>query len=229
MTTPTFDEFRELSLFDEAEQDDATTAPVEEDIELDPAEVLGDLWDLVDGIFNTWVSDGEEKWALHAYDALRRQGLLSDGEPLDHAVNAVLLCTIGALSRTFYSYAYDEGSYNSWSYDLPNVIGEYPQISQVSIGRLAESLGVSAESAGWDEDPYDLLRELIRHFAPDVVAALLSEFTDSWLLVNMWAVPRDEVSYPLPDDHPAWGQLHAPSGGAINAFQWISEGMPLWD
>ncbi len=228
--TDTFDEFHEPSLFDVATAKASDDNDVEEDIEeaeIDPVEVLGDLADIVDDIFTTWLGDGEEKWAAQAYLSLRNQGVVNDTDPLAHTRNGVLLCTVWALSKEFYVRAFDEGSVDDWMYAVLDVIGEFPKLSPLSIGRLAEREGVNADTDGGDENPYDVLTELIRSYAPEVAAALREDLSDTWILPYMWAIRSRDVSYPLRADHDAWGQLHQPSGNAIDAYGWITEGMPL--
>lgn len=225
MTLPTtFDEFHEPSLFD---VEDPSTDEESETKEIDPDEVLGDLADIVGGIFRTWESDGEEKWAAHAYLSLKREGLVSEGDGADYTRNGVLLCAIWALSKEFYVRAFDEGSCDDWTYETPDVIGDFPKLSPLSIGRLAECEGVYADVKDGEESPYDVLKELIRAYAPAVAAALRTDLSDTWLLPYMWAIPTVDVVFPLPDDHDAWGELHHPSDNALEAYAWIVDGMPL--
>lgn len=220
---PTFDEFHEPSLFDVDRS--STDEPPTPEIDYDQA--LGELADLVDDIFRTWFGDGEAKWAAQAFLALRRQGLVEEDETLDHTRNVVLLCAIWALSKEFYVRAFEEGSGDDWTYGIPDVFGEFPKLSELNIGRLAEREGVVADTEYGDETPSGVLKELIREFAPAVATALAAEFKDTWLFPYMWAIPSGEVSYPLPDEHAAWGMLSDPSGNAIDAYMWISQGMPL--
>lgn len=221
----TFEEFQEPSLFDVASAD--IEEAVEQPEEIDIVEVLGDLADIVGDIFTTWLGDGEEKWAAQAYLSLKSQGLVDDTDSLAHTRNGVLLCTVWALSKEFYVRAFDEGEVDDWTYAVPDVIDEFPKLSPVSIGRLAEREGVYSDIEDGDENPYDLLKELVRNYAPAVAGALLADLSDTWILPYMWAIPSADVCYPLPHDHGAWDQLHDPSGNAQDAYSWIADGMPL--
>lgn len=229
----TFFEFREPSRFDEEARslEDAPATEVGEepdavDEEEEALEALGDLGNIVDDLFRTWLGDGEAKWAAHAFLCIKRQGLVSEGRPLDYTRNGVFLCTIWALSKEFYAHAFEEGSAGGWIYDIPDLFGEYG-LSPVSLGRLAQSEEVDAETYGNEESPRDVLVELIRHFSPRVVGALLAELSDTWALPYLWASTNSDATYPLPNDHPAWGELHHPSTGAQQGYSWIADGMPL--
>lgn len=186
-----------------------------------------DLENVADAMFATWESDGERRWASYAYDVLHKHHVTRDDVDLDHAENGVVLCTLGALSKSFYSYAFGEGQFDDWTYELHPVIGDHPLISPVAVGRLAERYEIPVGADDRDEDPSTLLIHLIRGRTAEVSGALIAEFGPSVLLVNMWAARDGSTSYPLPDDHGAWAQLTSPSDDTQLAFAWITDGMPL--
>ena len=117
---------------------DDTGAVFEDDDELDNDDPLGDLSSVADSLFRVWFAGGDRRWADFAWSVLSRAGLATWDNESQRAEAVIRLAALASIYRQFYVFAFDEGEYGDWRYELFDLVGEYPLIHPFTLGRLAE-------------------------------------------------------------------------------------------
>lgn len=191
---------------------------------------LGDLDGLANELFNTWRDGSETRWAAYMWSILKRAGLTTYQE-WDEASRTLVVCRLIALAginREFAARAWGEGYPGEWreSVILADLLGEYPLLDEVAVGRLAERTGVVADFdpfGGNRESATSLLCEIADDEWPTVIKALTDHLGDSWLFASLWMTRDGDARYPLPDKI-IENIVNAPTSEMIGTFPWVSDG-----
>lgn len=205
-----------------------------EDEPADPfedVEEVGDLGDLVqlgDDLFSIWVGGAERRWAAYMWDVLERAGLTlyDDGDEVERTRVVCRLVALAGINREFAARAWQEGYPGEWRESVyAEVIGRYPLLDPIAVGRLAEREGVSVEPSRYDgrEDALDLVKELAEREWTEVVRAILEDLGESWLFASLWATRNAASRYPLPDEV-LYEILDTDVEEKVEAFGWVERG-----
>ncbi|MGH3977327.1 MAG: hypothetical protein ACRDS9_29050 [Pseudonocardiaceae bacterium] len=190
---------------------------------------LGDLDGLGNELFNIWWDGSEARWAAYMWSILEKAGLTAY-EDWDEAGRTLVVCRLIALAginREFAARAWGEGFSGEWqeSVELASLLGEYPLLDEVAVGRLAERTGAMADADryGNRESAMSLLCEIASGEWRTVVKALTDDLGESWLFASLWMTRDGDARYPLPNE--IIGDIvNAPTTEMMDPFAWVSDG-----
>lgn len=194
---------------------------------------LGDLEGLTTQLFTVWRDGSETRWAGYMWSILGDAGLTTY-EDSDEASRTLVVCRLIALagiSREFAARAWSEGHPGEWqeSVAVAGLLGEYPRLGEVAVGRLAERTGILAgsdPSGGNRESAASLLCGIADDEWPTVVKALTDNLGPSWMFASLWMTRDRDARYPLPDE--VIGSIvNSPTSEMMDAFAWVSDGC-IW-
>lgn len=203
----------------------STDAP--DDPDMDHAEyTLGDLEALGAENFNIWVDGAETAWAAYMWSVLARKGLTSYTDEAGRALVVCRLIALAGINREFAARACGEGEVGGWQNSMfADVVGDYPRLDPIALGRAAERLGASGYT------PYDereSAAELVLNIAASewqrVVRALSEELGSAELFATLWTNRESHTQYPLADEV-LWAAVNDdPSGAKVDGYQWVDDG-----
>lgn len=188
---------------------------------------LGDLYPLGLQLFKVWYSGTEVDWAAYMWSILERAGLTAyeDGDEVERTLVVCRLVALAGINLEFAARARDEGYPGEWRESAHvDILGDYPLLDPVSVGRLAERTGVWTDSV---DDGRENVMGLIHEIAADewdtVVDALLKELGDAYLFASLWANSDGDARYPLPAE--VVGEITtADVFEKVHAYQWVADG-----
>lgn len=191
---------------------------------------LGDLNGLATELFNVWLDGSETRWSAYMWSVLEKAGLTSY-EEWDETSRTLVVCRLIALAgmnREFAARAWREGYPGEWreSVLVADLLGDYPRLNEVAVGRLAERIGVVAASdlyEGDRESATSLLCQIADREWPAVVMALRDSLGDSWLLASLWVTRDGDARYPLRQET-LENIVNAPTPEMTDALLWVSDG-----
>lgn len=137
---------------------------------------------------------GGRAWLSRAWSVLRQAGVVpvtvteESGNYVDHFVT--LAATAHVANLVFAQHDGDLAPYV--------LVGDRPLLTEIELGRVAEQMGVYAES--WPEEVVDLSRAVIEARARPVARSLAGELGHSLLFAELWAQRLPDASYPLSHD-----------------------------
>lgn len=192
--------------------------------------LLGDLEDLTRELLNIWGGGSETRWWAYMWSILEEAGLVAyeEWDEVGRTVVVSRLLVLAGINREFAARAWSSGHPGQWreSVALADLIGEYPRLDAVAIGRLAERAGVVADpdpSDGARESATDLVCEIADSEWSAVVKVLTTELGQTRLFASLWMTRDSGARYPLPerivDDI-----VNSPNEEQQNAFSWVSDG-----
>ena len=144
----------------------------------------------------------------------------------ERAEAVIRLAALASIYRKFCAYAFDEGDYGDWQYELSELVGEYPLIHPFTLGRLAERDEHDVlDDDIQDESFTDLIRSMVYTASGEVYRTLVDQLGTNELFASLWVSPDDEMTYPIPDE--AYDILNSPTGHAMAAYEWMTNGAEL--
>lgn len=185
---------------------------------------LDDIEELIPELFHVWSSGSEHRLARYLWT------VANDGAPADeghrgHTRSVVHLAALAALNQEFAARS-GEGTVGEWKERAYDVIGDFPRLTPIAVGRLAESYGVD----GWEDDDgaesvASVVVNLVTAVALSVAEMLRGRLGDAQLFASFWAA-RGEVTFPLSDDK-VEEIVSNPTTDKLVAYEWLSSGMQL--
>lgn len=188
---------------------------------------LGDLYPLGLQLFNIWCGGTEVEWAEYMWTILERAGLTAyeEGDEVERTLVVCRLVALAGINLEFAARAWDEGYPGEWRESVHvDILGDYPLLDPVSVGRLAERTGVWTDSVDdGRESVTGLIHEIAAGEWDTVVRALLKELGDSYLFASLWATRDGDARYPLPAE--VVGEITSTDMfEKADAYGWVSDG-----
>lgn len=189
---------------------------------------LGDLYDLGLSLFNIWSGGAELEWAACMWSILEKAGLTAydGGDEVQRTLVVCRLVTLAGINLEFAARAWDEGTPSEWREALyVDIVGDYPRLDAVALGRLAERNGVWADGYEERESVDGLVHAIAESEWRTVVAALVNELSDSFFFASLWRTRDGDARYPLPEEVISEA-VNADTWEKVEAYQWVSDGCP---
>jgi hypothetical protein len=184
------------------------------------ADTKSELDQTIERLFDYWADGADRRWARHVWGLLADAGVVSDdlaAEGPQHAEQLATLSAMALLSGQLWSLVYcgtEEG------FELPEVVGEYPLLTELELGCIAAERGVL-------EVNFESLAELALFVAAEALSLLLVQISGiqrmSTCFAELWA-QRNGGEYPLSDED-LDDILNHPSLDSMMAFGWFDQ---LW-
>ncbi|MEJ8282058.1 hypothetical protein [Pseudonocardia spirodelae] len=171
-----------------------------------PADVLGDLTEVAEDVFDLCHTGSEQAWAAWTWSVLTRAGLTAAGTEYERGELVLRLLALNMFHREFCARALDLGEPGHWDVDPDRVLGDHPRLHPVLLGVIAERRSLDlADSAGAGDPDFDVsvaataLDALVRSEYRRVVPLLATAVGPADLAASVWASTLDGVRFPLPD------------------------------
>ena len=173
-----------------------------------------------ENIFQVWTYErGKElDWANSAWIALERAGLTAFNGGMERTFALIRLMTLGLIFREFCELA--------WGEPCDPDITDWANSLEICPVRVGQALGPKYLQAS--DDPIEFegaLLALIEYVRPGIGETLLKGFgNESALFLSLWRASEggaiDE------DEEDADSVLNVVTPEKMNAFEWITDGMP---
>ncbi|MFP5021926.1 hypothetical protein [Pseudonocardia phyllosphaerae] len=171
----------------------------------DPADVLGDLYEVAEGVFDLCYDGSELAWAAWAWGVLTTAGATAAATEYERGELVLRLLALHRFHRELCARGAGIGEAGEWEVDPDRVLGDHPRIHPVLLGVMAERRNLNlADSADAGDLDFDiavattaldqLVRSEYRHVVPLLTAAVGVDDLTAATLVSV----RNGVRYPLP-------------------------------
>ncbi|MFF0542159.1 GmrSD restriction endonuclease domain-containing protein [Nocardia thailandica] len=194
-----------------------------------PAAPVGDIAVLAGRLPDTWMGNAEQIWLRFAWQILEDERAARPDPTATVEQQALRYIALWALTRTFFTYAFDEGKLDEWRFYLGEVVGPHPLIPHEWLVERATTVPGIAPRA---EDLAMTLVNDVVGAAYEVSTTLLNQLGGAELFASLWASSGAAEHYGYPLSTEQIGELVSevvsdPTPRKIQAYSWIEEGMAL--
>ncbi|BBG01092.1 MULTISPECIES: hypothetical protein [Pseudonocardia] len=197
----------------------------------DPADVLGDLYELAVDVFDLRYDGSEPAWAAWAWGVLTAAGRTAAGTEYQRGELVLRLLALHRFHREFCARAFGLGVPGMWEIDPDRVVGDHPRLHPVLLGVIAERRHLDlADGTGAGEIDFDVsvaasaLDQLVGSEYRQVVPLLVRSVGPAALAASVAASLNDGVRFPLPDADVRGLLVSGPGSDIESTLGWIRAG-----